>query len=187
MSMPDKFFLRREMLAKRQELPPDHALTLSERICSQVMDLLPFKKSENLLIYASYNHEVDTFKLIQDALGIGKHVALPRVLNKTEMAFFEIHSLKDLKQGYMGILEPNMDCTTILDSGFMVMPGVAFDIGCHRIGYGGGFYDRYLSSHKSLPTCAIAFDFQILDQVPVDTYDVFPDMIITEKRIIMPY
>lgn len=116
----------------------------------------------------------------------GRHVYVPKV-NGREMDFYEITSMQDLKKGYRDILEP---IDTLLPvhgiSGIMVMPGLAFDRMGHRIGYGGGFYDRYIASQKnSLYKVAFAYDKQVFSKITVQEHDQTADCIVTECETIM--
>ena len=102
------------------------------------------------------------------------------------MEFVRIQSLDhDLQDGYMGIKKPVSDDYEIPQDGLLVMPGLAFDVTLNRIGYGGGFYDRYLVKNGDrYYKTAICFDYQVLDDIPAEEFDIRPDMIITDKRII---
>lgn len=101
------------------------------------------------------------------------------------MEFVKIKSYQDLAPGYMGIMEPVSDDYASLKNGLLVMPGIAFDTQKNRIGYGGGFYDRYLQQHMSdFYKTAICFDYQIVEHIMSEEFDIKPDKIITEKRII---
>lgn len=101
------------------------------------------------------------------------------------MIFYEITSMDDLEPGYFGILEPKEGLAKATgEDGLMIMPGVAFDPFRHRVGYGGGFYDRYLSVHTKHSTAALAFEFQMLEEVPVEPTDLLPDVVITEGQLI---
>ena len=100
------------------------------------------------------------------------------------MIFFRIDGEEDLEPGYFGIREPKQGLSAADGSnGLMIMPGVAFDRSRGRVGYGGGFYDRYLAAHPDLFTAAVAFEFQLFDQVPREETDILPRCLITEKQI----
>ena len=147
-----------------------------------------YREAETLFVYVDCKHETETSDLIRRAWADGKSVAVPRVLGQ-EMKFFYIHSLEtDLEDGYFGIREPYekepADEAADRPGSLMVMPGVAFDEARHRIGYGGGFYDRYLEAHPGLDTIALAFDFQVKEEVPFEPFDILPGKIVTEKRVI---
>jgi len=133
----------------------------------------------------------DRLELSNKSLERGKKVYVPKVIiNKEDMSdkymeFVRINSYDDLQDGYMGIKEPVSDDYEIPQDGLLVMPGLAFDVTLNRIGYGGGFYDRYLVKNGDrYYKTAICFDYQVLDDIPAEEFDIRPDMIITDKRII---
>ena len=112
-----------------------------------------------------------------------KKVAAPKVVGE-DMIFYQISQPEDLEPGYFGIREPKTSLPVADgEDGLMIMPGVAFDNQRHRVGYGGGFYDRYLSKHTSHFTAALAFEFQMMEEVPTEPTDLLPDVVITEKTI----
>ena len=153
-----------------------------------VLETEEYREAETLFVYVDCKHETETSDLIRRAWADGKSVAVPRVLGQ-EMKFFYIHSLEtDLEDGYFGIREPYekepADEAADRPGSLMVMPGVAFDEARHRIGYGGGFYDRYLEAHPGLDTIALAFEFQVKEEVPFEPFDILPGKIVTEKRVI---
>ena len=151
--------------------------------------LLEYRDAPVVLAYVDCKHEVGTSAIIEAALRDGKRVAVPKVAGKV-MNFFYISSLEnDLEDGYYGIREPveglaPADGDADTEGSIIIMPGVAFDESRHRVGYGGGFYDRYLEAHKTLKTVALAFEFQIRDEVPFEEFDILPEKIVTEKRVI---
>lgn len=108
-----------------------------------------------------------------------KRVAVPRVEGKN-MTFYYLENWEQLQPGYFQIPEPAWGTAASEENALLIMPGVAFDANCNRAGYGQGFYDRYLEAHPDHPTIAIAFDFQLVDEVPSEPTDIRPDMVITE-------
>lgn len=143
------------------------------------------RAAREVYIYVSYGTEADTTYLIEKLLQQQEHkVAVPRV-NGKEMDFYRIKEMSDLKPGFNGIPEPVSGQPVKECNGIMFMPGLVFDK-CHgRIGYGGGYYDRYLYRHKNdnIFKVAIAYDFQVLktEQIVMEAHDIKPDIIITEK------
>ena len=99
------------------------------------------------------------------------------------MNFYLVESKDDLQPGAYGILEPTGNHIADGEDGLLIMPGVAFDEECHRIGYGGGFYDRFLEKHPDIIRLAVAFDFQILDLVPTEPTDICPQIIVTQSKV----
>lgn len=137
--------------------------------------------------YVSYGTEVDTIEIIRDVLegsaGHSVRVAVPRVEGR-DMDFYEITSMDELHPGYHGIMEPAPDCPRIsAEKGLMLLPGLAFDRAGRRVGYGGGYYDRYLAKHQGpkLFVYAAAFDFQLVDTLEVQEFDICVQKIITSQ------
>lgn len=97
--------------------------------------------------------------------------------------FYLVEQKEDLQPGAYGILEPTGEYKADGYDGLLIMPGVAFDEECHRIGYGGGFYDKYLKTHPDLHTIAVAFELQMYRELPFEEHDIKPEKVITEKHI----
>lgn len=134
------------------------------------------------MVYADYNHEVVTRYIIEEAWRQGKEVAVPKVQGR-DMVFYKLVDFSQLEPGYFGIPEPAFGEIVDWTVALMIMPGVAFDRDNHRVGYGGGFYDRFLEKHPQLFKVAVAFDFQVLESVPTEPTDIFPQILVTEKEI----
>ena len=123
--------------------------------------------------------------LFQDAWKKGKRTAVPKVLGDGRMEFYVIRAFRELRPGFKGILEPvDGMMVTPVEHVFMIMPGVAFAKEGGRIGYGKGFYDRYLALHPNLLRAAVSFESQIVPRIPAGPYDMRPDWLITEARTI---
>lgn len=189
-----KKVLRSTYLKKRNQLEPEKKRAASGKITEWVLANKRFKQAKTVFIYASYKSEVETRELIQAALRLGKRVAVPKVTG-TEMDFYEITSWEELFPGSYGILEPQVsdEAPAIpVDSDVMLIPGVAFDRSGGRIGYGGGYYDRYIrrieSAYGNKPyLMALGFACQIYPgKVPAEEHDKKMDCILTERRVIMP-
>lgn len=162
----------------------------------KVLALSEYKDANTVFVYADYNKEVKTDTIIKDALKCSKKVALPRVYSTVAtdnenqgkyMKFHYISSMDDLEKGYNGIREPKeaLPCADAdTNDAIIIMPLVGFDADRNRVGYGGGFYDRYLSTHSFIKKIGIAYDEQKVDCVEdADEYDIKPDMIVTQKEI----
>ena len=158
----------------------------SESICNTFLRLPEYKEAEYVFVYVDCKNEVETKKVIEQCWKDGKTIAVPKVFGKV-MKFYAITSFDDLEEGYFGIREPKHECLqeTVREDGLMILPGVAFDEERHRVGYGGGFYDKYLEEHPDMKKIAFAFEFQMFDRVPFEVFDRQPEKIITEKRIIV--
>ena len=118
--------------------------------------------------------------IIEAAWKAGKEVAVPKVVGQ-DMVFYKLTDFSQLEKGYFGIQEPARGEIVQWEEAMMVMPGVAFDKDNHRVGYGGGFYDRFLEKHPQVTRVAVAFDFQILAEVPTEPTDISPQLIVTES------
>ena len=138
-----------------------------------------FERAECIFCYASVPGEVETFYLMQKILEKGKMLALPKVSGR-DMTFYQVEDINALQPGYMKILEPAPGSKMMepAPEDLLLMPGLAFDRERHRIGYGGGYYDRYLSRHPFGIKVAPAFDFQIMELLEHEETDVNPDMIV---------
>ena len=183
--METKQRIRKQILAKRQKCSAGFIESASREITDKIRSLCEYQICETLLAYVSYRQEAGTRYLIEEAWQDGKTVAVPRV-NGCEMDFYKIRSFDSLTPGAMGIPEPSDTDDKLSDypeEALVIIPGVAFDRNRHRIGYGGGYYDRFLSDHPGMKRLAVAFDFQVLDEIPADEHDVSPDLIVTERQI----
>lgn len=146
-----------------------------------------YKNSKVIALYKSLDSEVDTNELIEYSLKIGKTVLLPRV-KENNLRFYRIRENEELYQSSFGVLEPidnpnNLFRDNLID--LVIVPGICFDINKNRLGFGKGFYDRFLSN-KNIENIAICFDEQVLadKNLPIDLYDISVNKIITDKRII---
>lgn len=181
----DKNEVRQLIKAYRQKLTDEDVKIQSRLIIDRLKKSDIYKTSENVFLYISYNREVDTYMLLSQCFMDGKKVYAPKVLSKTNMEFYCIQNEHDLVSGYMGIMEPSDSCEKAnTRDGLFIMPGLAFDYDFHRIGYGGGFYDRYLSVDNTFIKAALAFDFQLLESIPYEEHDLKPDYIITQTQFI---
>ncbi|MFC1769173.1 5-formyltetrahydrofolate cyclo-ligase [Nanoarchaeota archaeon] len=173
--------MRTSIRDKRKNLPVKWILANSKKVTKK---LLPrCKKFKNIMVYASFDGEVDTHVLINELLKQKKNVILPKIRDRLLMPI-KISGFEDLLPGRYGILEPQQNTTfPIKKIDLIILPGVCFDKNCHRIGFGEGYYDKFLPK-LNCPIIALAFDFQIVEKIQNDPHDVPVDLIITEKRII---
>ena len=192
--MSEKSAIRKAILESRNRLSAGEAEEKSRLIISRLMMLDEYTKSTVVMCYMSFGNEVQTGALVECILSEGKRVAIPLVVGipggKREMMACEIRdTASELEPGTYGILEPRKDSAVILNPleiDLVVVPGVAFDINRNRIGYGAGFFDRFLkSTGSSCKKIALAYEMQVLEQIPAEEHDIPVDMIITEERIIV--
>lgn len=181
----EKKTVRAQMRAKRDAQTPVQVNMAGLSVMRRIYELDEYEAADTVLTYVSVGSEMQTISLISHSIEQGKRVGVPLVTGKGEMKFIYISSISDLKPGRYGIPEPKSYRTQELTGGFMVTPGLAFDRSLHRIGYGGGFYDRYIRAHRQdLFCCCPAYAFQVIGQVPQSEFDEPVDMIITPDEII---
>lgn len=181
-----KAAIRKEILYRRKQLTSEERKKASVMLTERILGHQWYYLSEYLLGFFPYGSEPDTREILTDALQKGKKVYLPRVLG-TEMEFFRVNSLQETAEGYKGIMEPAGDTERYVYEEakarrtLMLMPGVAFDSHRNRIGYGKGFYDRYLQDKSALQirTIAVAYQCQMVEQIPSEEQDVRPYQIIS--------
>lgn len=186
MEINTKKQIRAEVKKCRREALPEQIFANSEKICDAFLGLQEYQSANTVFAYMDCKNEVQTKKVIEQCWKDGKTVAVPKVFGQI-MKYYVIHSFEDLEEGYFGIREPKHEQLEeiVCEDGLMILPGVAFDISRHRVGYGGGFYDRYLEEHPDMKKIAFAFEFQVYDSVPFETFDRQPEKIITEQRNII--
>lgn len=210
----EKREFRKSAIAKRNSLDEKSREKWSESIADQVMELVRKLSVKNVLIYASYGSEVDTFGLMKRLWKENVDIYCPKVEGASEdsnaaadrgealkkMEFYKISGPEDLEEGFKGILEPKTsikydaedaaqdnvaECAQLetleKKNTIIIVPGCAFDREGHRMGYGGGFYDRYLANHPELKKVGICFEQQICENVPCDAYDVRMDLVICQE------
>lgn len=180
----EKNLIRKQMKQLRADMTRTERFEKSMQIFEKLITVPEFKRADRIYTYVSMDNEIDTIMFIDYSLSLEKRVFVPRVSGK-DMEFYEISDISELNPGYMGIYEPDINGKEpdYSRTGFMCMPGLAFDKSYNRIGYGGGFYDRYLSVENKLYKAALAYEAQLLESIPAQDGDVRPDMIVTEESI----
>jgi 5-formyltetrahydrofolate cyclo-ligase len=184
--------LRKNMLNQRKSMEIHNVNVFSNKIIATIMELPQFASSKNIMLYLSFNKEVNTYPLAKWCLDNGKTLIAPYCINaERKIIPFKISNLtNDLTKSTFGVMEPKHDLlkkVNIEDIDLIIVPGVVFDEHCNRIGFGAGYYDRFLPKKaKNTPAIGIAYDYQVIDEIPIGEYDVPLDFIITEKRIILP-
>lgn len=186
--MINKKDIRKQIKEEKLKLSLSEIEINSDIIINKLLARQEYNNSNIIFVYVSYNQEVITKKLIEQALE-HKKVAVPKIANN-QMDFYYIKSLNDLENGIMGILEPTntseANKAVPEDSDLFVVPGLGFDKNKNRIGYGKGYYDKYFHRHNKIKfhKIALAFDFQLLEQIPSDDFDVKLDRILTPTRVV---
>ncbi|MEW6109602.1 MAG: 5-formyltetrahydrofolate cyclo-ligase [Nitrospirota bacterium] len=185
-----KSSVRKELLKKRDAIPPEVRRAKDRLIHERLAALDEFRNADLIFFFASFRSEVDTIMLIKETLIDGRRVVLPKVEEEQGMLFLhEIKSIEELKKGYMGIPEPSAEAEErmmdINDVDVVIIPGAGFDITGNRIGYGAGYYDKLLSGlKKDIPVIAPAYEEQVVDLIPAEPHDRKVHLIVTDRRVI---
>ena len=185
----NKSELRKHMVNMRSRIPAKIRTEKSQIIMKKLRSLQAYKEAKLILVYVSIRSEVETHSFINEAFEDGKRIAVPLTISKAKVLLpCEISSLDELTPGTWGILEPDKNNIPEVDSkgiDLAVVPGLAFDSHCNRLGFGAGYYDRFLPSlRKSAATIGICFDEQLVEQLPVESFDVPLDSVLSNLRLI---
>lgn len=179
----DKAELRKHMRKVRGSLTVSRILYYSSRIHEALLNEPVYQEADVILAYMSFSSEVDTRFLIEHALKHGKKVAVPKCKEGQQMDFYYITRKDQVAPGKYGIMEPTTTLMAHPDDGkkyLCLMPGVAFNDKCNRLGYGGGYYDRFLSTYPEVSRVMLAYELQKTDEDFGDVYDIPADLILTE-------
>ena len=178
------------MRNKRDTLSKKEKNRLSARIEKNLFAAGRFKTAKTVMFYVTHRSEADTSRMIKRSLKLGKTVAVPKVEpgEKGKMLAVRITCLeKDLERGIYGIFEPKPGRCEVLERksiDLVLVPGLAFDVKGFRVGYGKGYYDRWLKSFSPKKRIGLAFDFQLVKSVPKTKRDAKVGLIVTEKRVV---
>ena len=178
-------------MEKRKNLSEEEALEQSKKIIDNLKQLKEFQSAKNILFYVSCNNEVDTQGIITELLGQKeKNIIVPYTIkNKPAIFLSELRDFIELETKTFGILEPKEKYTREFDKeklDLVIVPGIVFDKKGYRIGYGYGYYDRFLKTiKKDIVKIGLAFGFQLIGKVPEEEHDVPLDIIVTEKEFVM--
>ena len=174
----DKKELRRQIREQKRAMTEAEIIEKSEKLGALFAASSLYQNAKTIYGYLPYNQEVRTIPMLEQALRDGKVVAVPKVIGD-EMVFIRMDDLTQVEKGYAGIPEPIANGPAADDPHALVlMPGLAFDPQGHRIGYGGGFYDRFLASEPEHPTLALCYDFQMLPHVETEEFDIPVDCVL---------
>lgn len=185
----DKKGLRKLIFSYQEKLTEKARLDLSQEIHKQVFQYPGWQQASAVALYHSIGKEVETLTLLKEGWARKKRMYLPKCYPKErKLLFFQVDGFEQLETVYMGIPEPNPALCMPLDMStldLMIVPGVAFDRKGYRLGYGGGYYDRFLARiPATFEKLSLAFSFQVVCRVPRDAHDIPVDTLITEKGII---
>ena len=168
----NKSELRKWIREQKRSMSPEQIETASRHLMAAFLQSDWYRDAKAIYGYMPYNQEVRTVPMLQKALMDGKRVALPKVYGDT-MKFIYVDDLSRVSKGYAGIPEPIADGPVASEPDALVlMPGLAFDSEGNRIGYGGGFYDRFLAEEPCHPTLALCYKFQMVEHLDTEEFDV---------------
>ena len=184
--MMSKKEIRKSIIEKRDKVSLSEKHSFDERIYTKVKNLTVYKEANIIFTFISFGSEVDTLKLIEDALREGKTVAVPWInKEKKLMEAKVIRDLKDMYPGIFGILEPSPEAESLSPGAIdlIITPGVAFDNKGGRIGYGGGYYDKFLAEvERTIPKIALSYELQRVEELPLEPFDIRITALITEEN-----
>lgn len=183
MTKPD---LKRSLRSERVQMSERVVREKSLRIYHRLIDMPAYQLARCIACYVSIKNEVDTRMVIPNAIGDGKQVGVPVTREDGDMDFQAIAGLSDLRPVHYGLREPVPDPQKVLlphTIDLILVPGIAFDRFGHRIGSGGGYYDRFLARTGAV-RIGLSYGFQIIDRVPAEPHDEKMDLIITENEVI---
>lgn len=170
--------LRQAIRARKRAMTEEDILRRSEILAEKFARSNAYRAAKTIYGYLPYNQEVRTVPMLRRALEEGKRVAVPKVYGD-DMKFIYLDNLSQVAKGYAGIPEPVADGPVAQDeTALVLMPGLAFDRAGHRIGYGGGFYDKFLAREPHHPTVALCYDFQVMDRLETEEFDIPVDLVI---------
>ena len=170
--------LRRTIRDRKRAMTEEEIVQRSEKLGKLFVQSEAYKNAKTIYGYLPYNQEVRTVPMLEQALKDGKKVAVPKVYGD-EMKFLYLDDLSKVSKGYAGIPEPIADEPVADDeTALVLMPGLAFDPAGHRIGYGGGFYDKFLAAEPNHPTLALCYEFQMLPELHTEEHDIPVDTVL---------
>ena len=174
----DKQALRKQIREQKRAMTVEEIERASVRLGELFAASELYRNAKTIYGYLPYNQEVRTVPMLQRALQEGKRIAVPKIFGD-EMKFIYLEDFTRVEKGYAGIPEPIDDGPVADDkTALVLMPGLAFDKAGHRIGYGGGFYDKFLAAEPEHPTLALCYAFQMLPQLSTEEFDIPVDCVL---------
>ena len=175
--------IKESVLEKRNSLSKQEVFERSKKIEKNLIDIDNYKKSKVVMFFVSFNSEVNTHDMIKNSLK-NKTVVIPKLINK-DIEPSVIIDFDSLIAGKFGILEPiEIMKIAYKNIDLILVPGIVFDKEGHRIGYGFGYYDKFLRKAPKAIKIGLAFDFQVIDKIPREMHDMPVDLIVTDERVI---
>lgn len=183
MSAERKTNLRKQMRVQLKAMDAEEKRVLDHMVCEQLFSVSEIADADRIYGYMNLSWETGTEEILECLWKAGIQVALPKVLGET-MEFFHVRSKGDLEEGSFHILEPKDSCEIVSwPNAPVLVPGLAFSKDGKRLGKGGGYYDKFLSKEPGHQTIALAYEFQIVNEIHTEEHDRPVDMIVTENRI----
>ena len=174
----DKKQLRKAIRERKQAMTPEEIAEKSRILGEKFAATDAYKNAKTIYGYLPYNQEVRTTAMLERAMAEGKRIAVPKIFGD-EMKFIYLNDVSEAVPGYKGIPEPEGDGPIADDpTARVLMPGIAFDMQGHRIGYGGGFYDKFLAAEPDHPTLALCYDFQVFPHLDTEEFDIPVDAVL---------
>lgn len=180
--MEQKKLVRQQALARRNSLDEIYRKEADRAICQQLLELVRKKNCRRVCIYGSIGSEVDTWQAIEALWAMGVETYLPRCGSPGQMDFYRVSAMGQLEEGKFHLREPGAECQKLKEKpDLMVVPAVAYDCQGWRVGYGGGYYDRYLEGSDT-PTVGLCYERCLVEQAPREPHDRRVERILTERR-----
>ena len=174
----DKQAIRRSIREQKRAMTTEQIEIASGRLGELLAESSLYQNAKTIYGYLPYNQEVRTVPMLERALRDGKRVAVPKIYGD-EMKFIYLDDLSKVEKNHWGIPEPVEDAPVGDDPHALVlMPGLAFDMQGNRIGYGGGYYDKFLQAEPEHPTLALCYGFQVLEKLETEAFDIPVDCVL---------
>ena len=174
----DKKELRKAIREQKRAMTESEIVEASQRLGALFLNCEQYKAAKTIYGYLPYNQEVRTVPMLEQAILDGKRVAVPKCYGD-EMKFIYMDDLSKVEKGYANIPEPIADEPVADDpTALVLMPGLAFTTDGKRMGYGGGFYDKFLAAEPGHPTVALCYAFQMVEDLPTEEYDIPVDCVL---------
>jgi 5-formyltetrahydrofolate cyclo-ligase len=182
-----KSSIRRDLLLRRLSLSPEEVDKSSKEITKNLLRLRRFRNAQRIVLYFPIKNEVETEGIFRKAQELHKEIYFP-CIEDSLLEFRKVSDLNELEPGSFGILEPSRDSArvNIMEIDLVIIPGIAFDRFGRRLGYGGGYYDRVLFKIDKKRRIGLAYNFQVLDSIPIEVGDEEVGLVITESGVIIP-
>lgn len=178
MTNEEKKLLRKTIRDRKRAMTEEEIVRRSQALCRLFLESAAYREAKTIYGYLPYNQEVRTVPILEQALRDGKQVAVPKVYGE-EMKFICLPDLTQVEKGFSGIPEPIADGPVANDpTALVLMPGLAFDAQGNRMGYGGGFYDKFLAREPEHPTLALCYEFQMLPHLETQAHDIPVDTVL---------